>query len=208
MTAITEKQNSPFVLKVVGLRPQPEGNFTVGAFLGGKLVGIASFTRYNALKLRYRGHIGSVYVDEAVRGQGIGQALLEALIARVKQYGGLEQLSLTVIAGQAAAQRLYRRLGFKTSCTEHRTLRVGDTYLTSSTFSGRQVSTEPGWLEGCSSVCCSSAPPQPRLKAPTFTKKPSIPSGLRVVVRGAFALRSGMPLPNHPLQKGFRGATR
>lgn len=128
-TSAEEYRVEPLEAVRQALRLEPEGNFTVGAFLSGQLVGIASFTRYHALKLRHRGHVGSVYVDERARGQGIGQALLEALIARVKQYGGLERLSLTVMAGQAAAQRLYRRLGFKTSCTEHRTLRVGDTYL-------------------------------------------------------------------------------
>jgi len=111
------------------LRPQPEGNFTVGAFLDGRLVGIASFIRYDRLKLRHRGHVGSVYVDEAARGQGIGRALLEALIARVRRYDGLEHLSLVVMSRQTAAQGLYRRLGFQTTCRERCTMRVGDTYL-------------------------------------------------------------------------------
>lgn len=124
-----EYRSEPLEAVRQGLRPQLEGNFTMGAFLGGRLVGIASFTRYDALKLRHRGHVGSVYVDEGARGRGIGQALLEALIARVKKYDGIERLSLGVVLGQAAAQRLYRRLGFETSCTERRTMRVGDTYL-------------------------------------------------------------------------------
>lgn len=124
-----EYRSEPLEAVRQGLLPQPEGDFTVGAFLSGRLVGIASFTRYDALKLRHRGHIGSVYVDEAVRGQGIGQALLEALIARVRRYGGLEHVSLVVMSKQAAAQCLYRRLGFRTSCKERRTMKVGDRYL-------------------------------------------------------------------------------
>lgn len=54
----------------------------------------------------------TIGVDPAVRGRGIGRALLDALILRVR--AAAPALSLSVEDGNAAARALYERAGFRT----------------------------------------------------------------------------------------------
>lgn len=55
--------------------------------------------------------IEDVVVDEAVRGQGVGAALVRAALTRAQAMGAT-QIDLTSAPQRAAANRLYRRLGF------------------------------------------------------------------------------------------------
>lgn len=70
-----------------------------------------------------------VYVKEAVRSQGIGRALMSALIARASSLPGLEQVRLAVGTDQTAAKKLYRSLGFRSYGRERRCMKVGNAYV-------------------------------------------------------------------------------
>lgn len=117
------------------LGDSPEGGFTMGIFAGGaggttaELVGIATFVRGSKRKERHKGHIVAVFLAAEARGQGLGQALLGAVIARASDNAGVEQILLGVSDSQVAAMRLYRRLGFEMYGTEPRALKVGSTYV-------------------------------------------------------------------------------
>ena len=111
------------------LRAAPEGNFVVGAFEGGRMVGQAGFVRYEGHKQRHKGTIWGVYVTAAARGQGVAQAMLTRLLDRVRSYPGLEQVSLSVSIPQEAARRLYSALGFEVYGYEKHALKVGETYV-------------------------------------------------------------------------------
>ena len=111
------------------LTAHPDDNFVLGAFRDGQLVGMAGFFRSPLTKIRHKGRIWGVYVRENRRGQGIGRALLVALLERIKACPGVEQVILTVVNGQEAAMALYRSLGFHTYGTEARGLKVGDRYF-------------------------------------------------------------------------------
>jgi ribosomal protein S18 acetylase RimI-like enzyme len=56
-------------------------------------------------------HVIDVVLLPSARGRGIGTDLINA-IARAAQYHGARELDLTVLSGNAAARRLYARLGF------------------------------------------------------------------------------------------------
>ena len=59
-----------------------------------------------------RAWIEDVVVDEAARGQGIGEALtIEAL--RLAQDAGARRVDLTSRPAREAAGRLYQRIGFE-----------------------------------------------------------------------------------------------
>lgn len=111
------------------LMTKPDDNFVFGAFHEGKLVGMAGFFRYQIAKARHKGKIWGVYVRASYRGQGIGRALLVALLERIRACPGVEQVSLTVVSGQEAARALYHSLGFERYGMELRGLKVGYCYF-------------------------------------------------------------------------------
>ena len=94
------------------IRPRPEGSFTLGAFSGGTLCGMAGLRRLDG-KERHKAQVWGLYVTESARGQGVGKALLEALIERAKSYPDLEELFLGVATEQAAARGLYACSGLR-----------------------------------------------------------------------------------------------
>ena len=107
----------------------PEDNFVFGAFQENQLIGTAGFFRYKIVKARHKGRIWGVYVRETCRNQGIGRALLLALLGKIRTCQGVEQVTLTVVSGQEAAIELYRSLGFKTFGVEPRSLKLGERYF-------------------------------------------------------------------------------
>jgi ribosomal protein S18 acetylase RimI-like enzyme len=111
------------------LRAVPEGNFLVGAFAGSQMVGQAGFVRHEGRKVCHKGNIWGVYVTAAARGQGVAKAMLTLMLDRVRDYPGLEQVTLSVSVSQAAARRLYSALGFEVYGYEQHALKVGETYV-------------------------------------------------------------------------------
>ena len=99
-------------LSRLGLQRPEGGEFTLGTWQLGHLVGAVSCERDARAKVRHIGHIIGMMVRPEIRGQGIGRALLEACIAQARAADGLVMLTLTVTAGNAAAVHLYERAGF------------------------------------------------------------------------------------------------
>ena len=111
------------------LTANPDDEFVFGAFQENQLVGTAGFFRYKIVKARHKGRIWGVYVRGTCRNQGIGRALLLALLEKIRTSQGVEQVTLTVVSGQYAAIELYRSLGFKTFGVEPRGLKLGERYF-------------------------------------------------------------------------------
>jgi len=124
-----EHRTAPIEVAAARLRQHDNASLVVGAFLDGELVGMAGFFREELLKARHKGRIWGVYVRLNCRGQGIGRALLEALLEKIKTLPGLEQVNLTVSSHQVAAKTLYRSLGFETFGVERAALKIADHYL-------------------------------------------------------------------------------
>ena len=78
---------------------------------GDVLVGQASLIR----DVGRRAHVGSIgiYVHDDHVGQGIGRALMEALIDLADNWLGLRRLELGVVVDNAPAIHLYESLGFE-----------------------------------------------------------------------------------------------
>ena len=124
-----EHRATSIELGATRLRREDNASFVLGAFLDGEPVGMAGFFREKHLKARHKGRIWGVYVRASCRGQGIGRALLLALLQRVKGLPRLEQVNLTVSSIQVAAKALYRSLGFETFGSERAALKIGDDYF-------------------------------------------------------------------------------
>jgi RimJ/RimL family protein N-acetyltransferase len=106
-----------------------DGGFTFGAFRGDALVGAISCERDPRSKVRHMGHVVGTMVHADEQGRGVGRALLDALIARAGADDELHQLTLTVTAGNGAAEKLYARAGFVRFGTLPRAIRVGNRFL-------------------------------------------------------------------------------
>src|SRR5690349_4599530 len=78
-----EHQAQPVEAFARRLAAAREDDFVLGAFVDGSLVGTAGFARVQRVKRRHKGIVWGMYVDAGHRGQGIGRALLEALLERV-----------------------------------------------------------------------------------------------------------------------------
>jgi ribosomal protein S18 acetylase RimI-like enzyme len=103
---------------------QPHG-FILGAFDGAALVGTVGCVRHQGAKVRHKAFIWAVYVAPEVRGKGVARQLMEAAIARARsEWAGLRQIHLAVVATNAPARRLYRRLGFEVYGVEPAALHV------------------------------------------------------------------------------------
>lgn len=114
-------------IETVAERLRDSGDkFVVGAFVEGQLVGAAGFLRNQNLKRRHKGRVWGVYVKASARGQGVGRALLMALLNRVRELDGVEEVTLTVSVNQVTAKKLYASMGFQEFGREARALRVGD----------------------------------------------------------------------------------
>jgi len=107
----------------------PDGeSFVLGAFVDGELVGMAGFFRSPEEKTRHKARIWGVYVKAAHRGKGIGRALMKEILRRAQLQSDVEQVTLAVASGQAAARKLYLQLGFQIYGREPEALKVGEVY--------------------------------------------------------------------------------
>ena len=112
----------------LGLERPEGGHLMLGAWRDDVLLGAVGLERDERIKVRHIGHIVSMMVRESARGQGIGRALLDALIDAAREPAGLEMLTLTVTDVNASAVRLYERTGFARFGTLHKAIKVGDRY--------------------------------------------------------------------------------
>jgi ribosomal protein S18 acetylase RimI-like enzyme len=106
-----------------------EGGFTLGAWRGDRLVGAITCERDARSKVRHIGHVVGTMVASDHQSRGVGQALLDALIARASADDDIIQLTLTVTASNDAAVRLYERAGFTRYGTLPRAIRVAGRYF-------------------------------------------------------------------------------
>ncbi|MES2958612.1 MAG: N-acetyltransferase [Pseudomonadota bacterium] len=105
------------------------GSFTLGAWRGDRLVGAISCERDPRSKVRHLGHIVGTMVAIDQQSKGVGRALLDALIGRAAADAELQQLTLSVTAGNRAALHLYERAGFTRYGTLPRAIRIGARFL-------------------------------------------------------------------------------
>jgi ribosomal protein S18 acetylase RimI-like enzyme len=113
----------------LGLDRPEGGHFTLGAFQGEALVGAISCERDERVKVRHIGHVVGMMVCPPARGAGVARMLLDHCLALVRETDGMELLTLSVTAGNAAAERLYESAGFRTYGTLARAIKLGDTAL-------------------------------------------------------------------------------
>lgn len=125
----TFEREASFSIETVRERLAPQQDkFTLGAFTEQSLVGIVTFVRESGAKIFHKGNIFGMFVTAAMRGQGVGRALLVDLISRAQALDGLEQINLTVVTSNDSAKRLYQSVGFECYGLEVHALKHDDRY--------------------------------------------------------------------------------
>jgi RimJ/RimL family protein N-acetyltransferase len=99
----------------------------VGAFDGDALIGIGGITREARDKLEHKALLWGMYVAPEAAGQGLGCAIVEALIAEAQ--GWVRSLHLTLVANNIRAKSLYESCGFTVYGREPQSVRQGDDYV-------------------------------------------------------------------------------
>lgn len=94
-----------------------------GAWQHAELYGFVGLERELRPKNRHKGTVMGMYVAPEVAGQGVGRALLKALVAHARA-NGLASLVLTVTEGNEPARRLYESAGFRSFGIEPDAIRV------------------------------------------------------------------------------------
>ncbi|HEY8382986.1 MAG TPA: GNAT family N-acetyltransferase [Microvirga sp.] len=92
------------------LESRPPGHVGIAAVLDGRVVGTAGFERLPGRR-GHTAYLGMGVRDDCV-GQGVGTALLRALIDTADNWLNLRRLELTVFVDNAPAIALYERHGF------------------------------------------------------------------------------------------------
>jgi RimJ/RimL family protein N-acetyltransferase len=98
--------------KQVSDRLAQAGYAIVGAFTDERLVGAAGMVRDARRKLHHRVLIWGVWVEPDSRGAGVGEKIMSKAIEVARAWEGVQNLYLSACAAQAAAIRLYERVGF------------------------------------------------------------------------------------------------
>ena len=103
-------------------------SFVLGAFVDDQLVGMTGFFRSPEEKTKHKGRVWGVYVKPQHRGKGVGRSLMQEVLRRVRSQPEVEQITLAVASGQAAARKLYLDLGFEIYGREPQALKIGEIY--------------------------------------------------------------------------------
>ena len=94
-----------------------------GAYAGGLLVGVVGLDSEQRIKNRHKATVIGMYVAPECARQGIGRALIDALLAEASA-GDLELLVLTVTHGNDGAEKLYLGMGFQSFGIEPGAIKV------------------------------------------------------------------------------------
>jgi RimJ/RimL family protein N-acetyltransferase len=106
-----------------------DDNFVFGVVDDSTLVGMAGFWRVQKVKEHHKGWIWGVYLQETLRGRGLGRALITTLLDSARGLPGLRLILLNVATTQQAARNLYLSLGFRSIGVEPRALLVDGQYV-------------------------------------------------------------------------------
>jgi ribosomal protein S18 acetylase RimI-like enzyme len=96
----------------------------VGAFQNDTLVGIGGIAREARDKLNHKALLWGMFVASEAAGQGVGTAIVDALIAEAQ--GFVRSLTLTLAADNDRARMLYERCGFTVYGREPQSVRQGE----------------------------------------------------------------------------------
>lgn len=125
----SEETELKFPRLVPAIKGEDAKSFCYGAFTEqGSLIGICGFLREKRIKTAHRGEVTQMFVDTAYAGKGIGKQLLKHTIDKAFQDPSVEIITLSLVYGNAAAEGLYKSLGFVQYGKLDNFFKTGDKY--------------------------------------------------------------------------------
>jgi len=106
-----------------------ESTVTFGALEGDDLVGIATLQHPTRKRQQFRAIIVGMYVTTYHRRQGVARALVAAAVEHARTLSDVEEVSLCVTSGNAAARKLYISCGFEPEYVEPRFFKYEGEYI-------------------------------------------------------------------------------
>jgi L-amino acid N-acyltransferase YncA len=128
ISSYAEYQERPNLVTQIEERFRRLDQATFGAFVGGQLLGMATFVDEGRTKQAHIGELVGMYVSPEARGRGIGRSLVQAVLAAARG-AGKTQVELAVADTQAAAKGLYAACGFVAWGTQPRGMQADGAFI-------------------------------------------------------------------------------
>ncbi len=129
-STVAERESLPLAWWAARMARGPEAPERVcGAFVDGRLVGVAGLSPERRARTCHRATLFGMYVLPAHRGQGVAHALVAAVLACAREVPGVRVVELTVTESNPGAVRLYASCGFRAFGVEPLAVNVGDRYV-------------------------------------------------------------------------------
>ncbi len=110
--------------RFIRMQNESERDVMLLAFYDGEFAGNGSLMGMGPSRYRHRAGV-AIALFQAYTGLGIGRAMMEALLAIAREHG-IEQVELEVVADNARAIALYKKLGFEVYGTMPRNMKYLD----------------------------------------------------------------------------------
>ncbi|SDJ89656.1 GNAT family N-acetyltransferase [Sediminibacillus albus] len=115
-------------IQTIQSRLEAANNYTYGAYLADQLVGIVTMLRNEHAKTAHKADILAMYVSSEARRHNVGFQLIRK--AQEEAYTiGIEQLELSVVAGNLPAKKLYEKAGFSRYGVEPNAIKENGEYM-------------------------------------------------------------------------------
>ncbi|WKA46915.1 GNAT family N-acetyltransferase [Geobacillus zalihae] len=118
---VTEDQQRQWLQKMA----DDPGKLALLAEHDGEMIGFLDFHNGNKRRTKHQGSFG-MSVKNGFRGQGIGAALLAALLDWAKENPLIEKVCLEVVADNTNAIRLYQKFGFVEEGVKKKAAKIDD----------------------------------------------------------------------------------
>jgi ribosomal protein S18 acetylase RimI-like enzyme len=129
-SSVAERTALPLAFWEGRLKDEPRPmELVLGAFVDGRLAGIAGLAFESRDKTRHKARLFGMYVLPALRQGGIGYRLVLAALDAARAREGVKLVQLTVTHGNGAAQALYERCGFVPFGIEPFAVAVGSEFV-------------------------------------------------------------------------------
>ncbi len=133
-TTYEEEAVKPELFVEIMLKERNPNVFMFGAFEGEECIGLCGFVREGRTRTLHRGELVQMYVHPEHHGKGIAKQLVQHTIDLAFSMEGIEQISLSAVANNAAAVSLYLKSGFEQYGLAKNYFRVNETTYTDQIF--------------------------------------------------------------------------